>query len=151
MKTFTLDNDNNISAFATAAEAAAATPTPFDSFASEKEFAELVAGFPAERWRGLWNCWPGVTPVQGFRSPKPRPAASGRGFRDWAAPRNLRPNSAPSPGSKRRRRVAHTRPRQRGRKQGRPGRRGPMFLAGVRPRLGGYPVAPAYGPDRGWN
>jgi len=70
MKTFTLDNDNNISAFATAAEAAAATPTPFDSFASEKEFAELVAGFPAERWRGLWNCLPGVTPVRGFRSPQ---------------------------------------------------------------------------------
>jgi hypothetical protein len=31
MKTFTIDNDNNISAFATPEEAAA---TPFDSFAS---------------------------------------------------------------------------------------------------------------------
>ena len=70
MKTFTLDNDNNISAFATAAEAAAVAPTPFDSFASEKELAELVAGFPAERWRELWNCLPGVTPVRGFRSPQ---------------------------------------------------------------------------------
>jgi len=29
-----------------------------------------VAGFPAERWRGLWNCLPGVTPVRGFRSPQ---------------------------------------------------------------------------------
>src|ERR1035438_9476751 len=69
MQTFTIDSENNISAFATAEEAAAATQTPFDSFASETELAELVAGFPTERLLGLWNSLPGVTPVQGFKSP----------------------------------------------------------------------------------
>jgi hypothetical protein len=45
MKTFTIDNDNNnITAFASAEEAAATTTTPFDSFASQQELAELVAG-----------------------------------------------------------------------------------------------------------
>ena len=33
MKTFTIDTDNNISAFATPEEAAATTTTPFDTFA----------------------------------------------------------------------------------------------------------------------
>ena len=70
MQTFTIDSENNISAFATAEEAAAATQTPFDSFASETELAELVAGFPTERLLGLWNSLPGVTPVQGFKSPQ---------------------------------------------------------------------------------
>src|ERR1035438_8901665 len=70
MQTFTIDSENNISAFATAEEAAAATQTPFDSFASETELAELVAGFPTERLLGLWNSLPGVTPVKGFKSPQ---------------------------------------------------------------------------------
>src|ERR1017187_3709993 len=47
MKTFTIDNENNISVFAGPEEAAAATTTPFDSFASEKDLAELIAGQPA--------------------------------------------------------------------------------------------------------
>src|ERR1035438_1137048 len=65
MQTFTIDSENNISAFATAEEAAAATQTPFDSFASETELAELVAGFPTERLLGLWNSLPGGTSVKG--------------------------------------------------------------------------------------
>src|ERR1017187_5333932 len=70
MQTFTIDSENNISAFATAEEAAAATQTPFDSFASETELAERVAGFPTERLLGLWNSLPGVTPVKSFKSPQ---------------------------------------------------------------------------------
>jgi hypothetical protein len=50
MKTFTIDNENNISVFAGPEEAAAATTTPFDSFASEKDLAELIAGWPADAW-----------------------------------------------------------------------------------------------------
>ena len=49
MKTFTIDPENSISVFATPDEAAAATTTPFDSFASQKQLAELAAGWPAER------------------------------------------------------------------------------------------------------
>ncbi len=46
---FPIDNHNNITAFGSAAEAAATTTTPFDHFASQKELAELIAGWPAER------------------------------------------------------------------------------------------------------
>jgi hypothetical protein len=67
--TFTIDSDNNITAFGSAEEAAAATPTstPFDSFASQKELAELIAGWPAERLVALWNSLPGVEPVKGLQ------------------------------------------------------------------------------------
>ena len=75
MTTFTIDNDNNITAFGSAEEAAAATTTPFDSFASQKELAKLAAGWPAERLVAIWNSLPGVTPVKGFKSAK---AAVGR-------------------------------------------------------------------------
>ena len=43
MKTFTIDADTNISAFASKKEAAAASATPFDPFASQDEFADLAA------------------------------------------------------------------------------------------------------------
>jgi hypothetical protein len=75
MTTFTIDNDNNITAFGSAEEAAAATITPFDSFASQKELAKLAASWPAERLVAIWNSLPGVAPVKGFRSAK---AAVGR-------------------------------------------------------------------------
>jgi hypothetical protein len=68
MTTFTIDNDNNITAFGSAEEAAAATTTPFDTFASEQELAELVAGWPAERLVSVWNSLPGVTPVRRFKN-----------------------------------------------------------------------------------
>jgi len=70
MTTFTIDSENNITAFASAEEAAAATTTPFDSFASQKELAELLAGWPAERLVALWNSLPGVEPVERFKSAK---------------------------------------------------------------------------------
>jgi hypothetical protein len=68
--TFTIDSENNITAFGSAEEAAAATTTPFDFFASRKELAELSVGWPAERLVALWNSLPGVEPVKGFKSPK---------------------------------------------------------------------------------
>ena len=67
---FTIDNENNITAFGTAEEAAAATATPFDSFSSQKELAELVAGWPAERLVAIWNSLPGVEPVKRFKNAK---------------------------------------------------------------------------------
>ena len=55
MPTFTIDNDNNITAHGTPEEAAAATATPFDSFSSQKELTELIATWPAERLVAIWN------------------------------------------------------------------------------------------------
>jgi hypothetical protein len=70
MTTFTIDTDNNITAFGSAEEAAAATTTPFDTFASQKELAALAAAWPAERLLAIWNSLPGVKPVKAFKSAK---------------------------------------------------------------------------------
>ena len=66
MTTFTIDEQNNITAFGTQEEAAATTTTPFDSFASQKDLAELASGWPAERLVAIWNSLPGVKPVKSF-------------------------------------------------------------------------------------
>jgi hypothetical protein len=68
--TFTIDNDNNISAYGTPDEAAATTTTPFDSFSSQQELAELAKAWSAERILAIWNSLPGVTPVERFKSNK---------------------------------------------------------------------------------
>jgi hypothetical protein len=68
MTTFTINETNEIVAFATPEEAAAATQTPFDSFASQKELAELAKAWPAERLVAIWNSLPGNAPVVSFKS-----------------------------------------------------------------------------------
>ena len=70
MKTFTIDTENNITAFATPEEAAASTTTPFDTFANQKELTELAAAWPLERLVDIWNSLAGVKPVKGFKSSK---------------------------------------------------------------------------------
>jgi uncharacterized protein DUF3489 len=70
MTIFTIDEQNSITAFGSAEEAAAATAAPFNSFASQKELVELVAGWPAERLVAIWNSLPGVTPEKTFKSAK---------------------------------------------------------------------------------
>ena len=70
MKTFTIDENNNITAFGTQEEAAATTTTPFDSFSSQKELVDLVGGWPAERLVAIWNSLPGAKPVKGFKTAK---------------------------------------------------------------------------------
>jgi len=67
---FTIDTENNVTAFASPAEAANASPTPFDSFASERELAELASAWPADRLVAVWNSLPGVTPVKRFKDRK---------------------------------------------------------------------------------
>jgi hypothetical protein len=64
MKTFTIDNENNITAHATPEEAAAATTTPFDTFANQKELADLARDWPAERLVAIWNSLPGVVALK---------------------------------------------------------------------------------------
>ena len=70
MTTFTIDNENNIKAHGTPEQAAATTVTPFDSFSSQKELAELVPGWPAERLVAIWNGLPGVEPLKKFKNAK---------------------------------------------------------------------------------
>jgi hypothetical protein len=70
LTTFTIDEENNITAFPSQEEATAATATPFDSFASQKELAELAKAWPAERLVAIWNSLAGVAPVKSFKSNK---------------------------------------------------------------------------------
>jgi len=70
MTTFTIDSENNITAFGTPEEAAATTPTPFDTFASQKELAELAAAWPPERLVEIWNSLAGVVAVESFKNAK---------------------------------------------------------------------------------
>jgi len=68
--TFTIDAENNITAHATPEEAAATTATPFDSFASQKELAELAKAWPAERLVAIWNSLPGVVALKSLPDTK---------------------------------------------------------------------------------
>src|SRR5450432_3601822 len=70
MKSFTIDNENHISVFATQIDAAAASSTPFDSFTSEQELEAVAASWPAERLIAIWNGLPGVAPVKKFKDLK---------------------------------------------------------------------------------
>jgi hypothetical protein len=66
MTTFTINDQNEIVAFATPEEAVAATATPFDTFASQKELSALATSWPKERPVAIWNSLAGVTPVKKF-------------------------------------------------------------------------------------
>jgi hypothetical protein len=83
MKTFTIDCDNNITAFPTPDHAEAAVGTGSQSFTSQKQLAQLAAAWPAERLVEIWNSLPEVEPVQGFKGAK---TAAGR---IWGRIQNL--------------------------------------------------------------
>jgi len=70
MTTFTIDNDNNITAFPTADQSEAAVGAGAQPFTSQKQLAELASAWPAERLVAIWNSLPGVKPVESFKSPK---------------------------------------------------------------------------------
>ena len=109
MKTFTIDNDNNITLFPTPDHAEVAVGAGSQSFTSQKQLAQLAVAWPAERLVEIWNSLPGVEPVQGFKSAK---AAAGR---IWGRIQNLGENPAPkattkATSAKHARRVAPSRP-----------------------------------------
>lgn len=110
MKTFTIDNDNNITAFPTPDHAAAAVGAGAQPFTSQKQLAELAAAWPAVRLVEIWNSLPGVEPVKTFKSAK---AAAGRIWNRIQAlgenPKPKAPTKAPS--AKPARRVAPAKPK----------------------------------------
>jgi hypothetical protein len=110
MKTFTIDNDHNITAFPTPDHAEAAVGAGAQPFTSQKQLAELAANWPAERLLEIWNSLPGVEPVKSFKSAK---AAAGR---IWSRIQALGENPKPkaprkTPSAKPARRVAPSKPR----------------------------------------
>jgi hypothetical protein len=90
MTIFTIDEQNNITAFASPEEAAAANTTPFDSFGSQKELAGLMAGWPAERLVAVWNSLPGVTPVKSCKGPQAAAVRVWKRIQDLGEPHSER-------------------------------------------------------------
>jgi hypothetical protein len=97
MTTFTIDCDNNITAFASLKEAKAADIAGAEYFSSEEELAQLAASWSPAGTRGrgssklleLWNSLPGVTPVKKFTD---RTTALAR---IWKAAQALTPPGVP--------------------------------------------------------
>ncbi len=85
---YTIENDNNITTFATAKEAKAAMSGEYEQFASAKELAKLASNWPATRLADIWNSLPGVKPVKKF---KDRNAGANR---VWEALRSQQPEVA---------------------------------------------------------
>ena len=92
MKTFTIDVDDNTTAFA---DRAAIGPLPpgAEQFHSAGELAILAAGWPATRLVEVWNSLPGVQPVKRFTD---RNTAV---TRIWKAIQNLEPTVAKHAGT----------------------------------------------------
>jgi len=67
MKSFSIDRENNITAFAKRKDAEAAHG---DAFASEAELYKLTASWPASRIVAIWNRIPGCVPVKKFTNRK---------------------------------------------------------------------------------
>jgi len=67
MTIFTLDSENNITAFGSQQEAQEA---PGESFSSQEELASLADNWPASRLAEVWNSIPGFTPVKRFTNRK---------------------------------------------------------------------------------
>jgi hypothetical protein len=80
MKSFNIDTENNITAFATAKEAEAAGG---QAFRSEAALGKLAAAWPANRLVEMWNSIPGFPRVKKFTDRKTAVA------RIWKAIQNL--------------------------------------------------------------
>jgi hypothetical protein len=70
MKTFTIDGENNITAFASLKEATAADIAGAAHFGTQDELAKLAATWPGSRLVEIWNSLPGVIPVKKFTDRK---------------------------------------------------------------------------------
>lgn len=85
MKTFTIDSENNITAFASMQQAKTSDQTDAALFTSLEELAKLADGWPGGRLVEIWNSLPGATPVKKFTDRKTAVA------RIWKAIQSLQP------------------------------------------------------------
>ena len=79
MSTFTIDADNNITAYASGEEVSQGDATGLVSFDSQATLAKVSTEWPLSRFVEIWNGIPGQSPVKKFQD---RKKAVGR---IWAA------------------------------------------------------------------
>ena len=84
MTTFTIDTDNNITAFASPISKSVANA---EAFSNPEELTALTATWPGARLVEIWNSLPGVEPARRFTS---RQIAV---TRIWKAIQNLKPTA----------------------------------------------------------
>jgi hypothetical protein len=90
MATFTIDNENNITAFATAAEASQAGDSTATTFDSQAALAKVSVEWPLSRFVEIYNGIPGNTEVSKFADRKKAVA------RIWKALQPLAGGAEPS-------------------------------------------------------
>src|SRR5579864_3659501 len=90
MATFTINEDNNITVFATAAEASQAGDSTATSFDSQATLAKVSADWPLSRFVDVWNSIPGNAEVKKFADRKKAVA------RIWTAIQPLSGSAKPS-------------------------------------------------------
>ena len=93
MTTFTIDCDNNITAFGSLKEANAAGIAGAEYFGSETELAKLAESWSSSRLVEIWNSLPGVTPVKKFKDRKTSVARIWKAAASLTAP--VAPQGAP--------------------------------------------------------
>lgn len=91
MPTFTIDNENNITAFTEAP----VTDNQIEGFSTEKQLAKLTAGWHASRLIDVWNSFAGVTPFDDLKPVKKFMNRQAAVARIWKAIQRLTPTDAP--------------------------------------------------------
>ena len=92
MTTFTIDTDNNITAFAAAEQ----IPEGQDRFTTEKEFAKLSADWPITRFVEVWNAFAGAPPFGDLKPVKKFTDRKTAVDRIWLAVQKLAPAAPPA-------------------------------------------------------
>ena len=91
MTTFTIDTDNNITAFAAAEQISEGQ----DRFTTEKEFAKLSTDWPITRFVEVWNAFAGAPPFGELKPVKKFTDRKTAVARIWKAIQALTPTPAP--------------------------------------------------------
>jgi ribosomal protein L7/L12 len=99
MPTFTIDADDNITAYDTP-QAAAKSSAALPRFGSQAELAQLAADWPANRWTEVWNSIPGHKPVSKLGSAKQAAARVWAALQQLAVTPHRKPNKAAKPATK---------------------------------------------------
>ena len=91
MPSFTIENDNNI----TALTATEPVPDGHQRFTTEKEFAKLSSDWPIARFAEVWNAFAGVVPFDSLKPVKKFTDRKTAVSRIWKAIQALTPAPAP--------------------------------------------------------